>query len=34
MFGLLFWPLRAIAGTVWCGVCNPQQDPLTLLNME
>jgi hypothetical protein len=23
-----------VAGAVWCGVCNPQQDPVTLLNME
>ena len=23
-----------VAGAVWCGVCNPQQDPVTLKNMD
>ncbi|MCZ7665935.1 MAG: hypothetical protein M5U34_01175 [Chloroflexi bacterium] len=23
-----------VAGAVWCGVCKPQQDPVTLANME
>jgi len=23
-----------VADAVWCGVCRPQQDPITLQNME
>jgi len=24
----------AVAGAIWCGKCKPQQDPITLKNME
>ncbi len=24
----------AVAGAIWCGECKPQQDPITLKNME
>ncbi len=23
-----------VAGAVWCGVCHPQQDPVTLQNLD
>ncbi len=23
-----------VSGAVWCGECKPQQDPITLKNME